>query len=99
MTARSPIGWIGWRGENASRHHVRVSGSADEAAAGRLAALQSLTDSTIGQLDVDDLLVELLVRIRVILDVDTAAVLFLNEQADALVARAACGIEDEVRQG
>ena len=85
--------------------HVRVSSgessdAADDGAlVGRVARLEALTDSTLTQLDVDDLLVELLARVREILDVDTAAVLLLDEQADELVARAACGIEDEVRQG
>ena len=45
------------------------------------------------------MLLELLARVREILDVDTAAVLILDEQSGELVARAACGIEDEVRQG
>jgi phosphoserine phosphatase RsbU/P len=65
----------------------------------RLANLQALTDSTLTQLDVDDLLVELLSRVREILDVDTAAVLTLDEATGELAARAACGIEEEVRQG
>ena len=65
----------------------------------RLASLQALTDSTLTHLDVDDLLDELLARVCEILEVDTAAVLILNEQAGELVARAACGIEEEVRQG
>jgi sigma-B regulation protein RsbU (phosphoserine phosphatase) len=71
----------------------------DVAVAGRLANFQALTDSSLTQLDVDELLVELLARVREILDVDTAAVLLLDEEGGALVARAACGIEDEVRQG
>jgi hypothetical protein len=71
----------------------------DVSVADRLANLQALTDSTLTRLDVDDLLVELLARVREILEVDTAAVLILDEQAGALVARAACGIEEEVRQG
>jgi sigma-B regulation protein RsbU (phosphoserine phosphatase) len=75
-------------------------GVRDEAGiAERLANLRALTDSTITQLDVDELLVELLSRVREILDVETAAVLLLADQSDVLVARAACGIEDEVRQG
>jgi sigma-B regulation protein RsbU (phosphoserine phosphatase) len=82
---------------------VRVAPSEQERhshdAVGRLANLQALTDSTLLQLDVDELLVELLARVREILDVDTAAVLLLDETEDALVARAACGIENEVRQG
>jgi serine phosphatase RsbU (regulator of sigma subunit) len=71
----------------------------DGAASEHLANLQALTDSSLTQLDVDDLLRELLTRVRVILDVDTAAVLTLQPQSDALVARVAQGIEDEVRQG
>ena len=71
----------------------------DGAVVERLANLQALTDSALTQLDADDLLVELLARVREILDVDTAAVLILDEQSGELVATAACGIEDEVRQG
>ncbi len=66
---------------------------------GRLAALQTLTDTTLATLDLDSLLEELLARVRDILSVDTAAVLLLERGADGLVARAACGIEAEVRQG
>jgi len=71
----------------------------DAALVDRLANLRARTDSTLTRLDVDDLLVELLVRVREILDVDTAAVLLVEEGTQQLVARAACGIEDEVRQG
>ena len=67
----------------------------DLAVADRLENLQSLTDSALTGLDVDDLLVELLARVRVILDVDTAAVLSLDRRANELVARATCRIEDE----
>src|SRR5579862_491623 len=70
-----------------------------ERPSGRWAELESLTDTALVQLDVDELLVELLDRVRVILDADTAAVLLLDEHANALVARAARGIEEEVRQG
>ncbi|MGH9055706.1 MAG: GAF domain-containing protein [Acidimicrobiales bacterium] len=38
-------------------------------------------------------------RVREILDADTAAVLLVDESGHELVARAACGIEEEVRQG
>jgi phosphoserine phosphatase RsbU/P len=65
----------------------------------RLANLQALTDTNLSHLDVDDLLVELLSRVRDILNADTAAVLLLDESSGELVARAACGIEEEVRQG
>lgn len=65
----------------------------------RLGQFETLTDSTLTRLGLDDLLVELLMRVREILDADTAAVLLLGEHPDELVARAACGIEEEVRQG
>jgi hypothetical protein len=70
----------------------------DVAAADRLANLQALTDSSLTRLDVDELLVTLLARVRAIVEVDTASVLILDEQAGALVARASCGIEEEVHQ-
>src|SRR2546430_6009718 len=77
-----------------------VSGVSHHAAsAGHLAKLQALTDSTLTQLDVEELLVELLDRVREILDVDTAAVLLLDPGAEELVATAARGIEEEVTQG
>ena len=44
-------------------------------------------------------LVELLARVRKIVDADTAAVLLLDAAAGELVARAASGIEEEVHQG
>ena len=65
----------------------------------RLQNLQTLTEVGLGRLGVEELLVELLTRVREILDADTAAVLLLDDGGSHLVARAACGIEDEVRQG
>ncbi len=65
----------------------------------RLRNILAVTDTSLGRLDVEDLLVELLDRVRDILGVDTAAVLLLDESSQELVARAACGIEEEVRQG
>jgi sigma-B regulation protein RsbU (phosphoserine phosphatase) len=67
--------------------------------AGRLADLQTLTDTKLTSLDLDNLLDELLARVREIIAVDTAAVLLFERGAEGLVARASCGIEDEVRQG
>lgn len=60
---------------------------------------RAITDSKLGRLDIENLLIELLERVRGILDADTAAVLLLDEDSGQLVARAACGIEEEVRQG
>src|SRR5213079_2037387 len=65
----------------------------------RLRDLKALTDVSLGHLDVEDLLIELLDRVLAILDADTAAILLLDERTNELVARAARGIEEEVRQG
>jgi serine phosphatase RsbU (regulator of sigma subunit) len=65
----------------------------------RIANLLAVTDADLAHLDVDALLVELLDRIRVILDADTAAVLLRDGDSPYLVARAARGLEEEVRQG
>jgi phosphoserine phosphatase RsbU/P len=65
----------------------------------RLRNILAVTDSSLGRLDIEDLLVELLERVREILAADTAAVLLLDEPSQQLVARAASGIEEEVRQG
>ena len=65
----------------------------------QLANLQALTDSTLTRLEFDSFLVELLNRVRSILGADTAAVLLLEGRSRELVATAACGIEEEVRQG
>ncbi|SDR89056.1 GAF domain-containing protein [Actinopolymorpha singaporensis] len=59
----------------------------------------AVTDEALAQLSVDDLLDELLERVRDLLKVDTAAVLLLDHSSQSLVATAAKGIEEEVRQG
>jgi serine phosphatase RsbU (regulator of sigma subunit)/anti-sigma regulatory factor (Ser/Thr protein kinase) len=56
-------------------------------------------DATLGFHSLEDMLLELLERIRGTLAVDTAAVLLLDEDRGVLVARAAKGLEEEVRQG
>ena len=61
--------------------------------------IEALTDSTLAHLSFEDLLVELLDRTREILDTDTAAILLFDDTATHLVAIAARGIEEEVRQG
>jgi signal transduction histidine kinase len=64
-----------------------------------LARLQAVSDAALAHLALEDLLDELLTRVRDALDADTCAVLLLDEQAGQLVARAAKGIEEEVEQG
>jgi signal transduction histidine kinase len=61
--------------------------------------LQSVTDAALAHLRLDDLLAALLDRTRLILSVDTCAILLLDEETNELVARAALGIEEEVEQG
>jgi len=61
--------------------------------------LQSVTDAALAHLRLDDLLVALLERTREILEVDTSAILLLDEETNELVAHAALGIEEEVEQG
>ncbi len=65
----------------------------------RRSHLLSITDSALGYMSLEGMLSELLERIRSSLDVDTAAVLLLDEDRGVLVARAARGLEEEVRQG
>ena len=73
---------------------VQDSGS-DE----RLRRIEAVTDATLSQLDVNDLLDELLDRVREVLRVDTAAILLMDVHAQQFVATAAKGLEEEVRQG
>ena len=65
----------------------------------RLWRIQLVTDAALTHLDLNDLLAELLVRIRDVLGADTAAVLLRDELRNELVARAAVGLEEEVERG
>jgi K+-sensing histidine kinase KdpD len=67
--------------------------------AARLAKLQTITDAALTTLDLAELLEELVDRVRSALGADTCAILLLDEKRDQLVARAARGIEEEVKQG
>ncbi|MBV9950811.1 MAG: SpoIIE family protein phosphatase [Acidimicrobiia bacterium] len=64
-----------------------------------LERLEAVTDATLALLDVDAMLTELLDRVVELLVADTAAVLLVDESGEELFARAARGIEEEVRQG
>ncbi len=65
----------------------------------RLRRIEAVTDATLSRLDAADLFDELLDRVRDLLQVDTAAILLLDVPAQQLVATAARGLEEEVRQG
>jgi GAF domain-containing protein/anti-sigma regulatory factor (Ser/Thr protein kinase) len=77
----------------------RVARGDAEAALERLRQLQAVTESALAYLDLDDLLRVLLERVVEMLGTDTAAILLVNEDDDALVARAAKGLEEEVERG
>jgi len=76
---------------------VRRVKAADSAE--KLRRLQAVTDAALSSLDLDDLLDELLERTRELLSVDTAAILLVDPSGRELVATAASGLEEEVRQG
>jgi phosphoserine phosphatase RsbU/P len=65
----------------------------------RLHDIQSVTDAALSMLDPQALLNALVDRVREALQVDTAAVLLLDRRSGQLVATAASGLEEEVRQG
>lgn len=65
----------------------------------RLRRLEAVTDIALSRLDVEDLLPELVDRARELLEADTAAILLMDESEQFLVATAARGLEEEVRQG
>jgi anti-sigma regulatory factor (Ser/Thr protein kinase)/putative methionine-R-sulfoxide reductase with GAF domain len=58
-----------------------------------------LTDPELSELTLEPLLAALLERTKEILDVDTVAVLLIDENERELVARAAKGLEEEVERG
>ena len=55
-----------------------------------------MTDSALGRLELDDLLREMLARIRELLATDYAAILLLAEDGQSLFVRATIGLEDAV---
>jgi serine phosphatase RsbU (regulator of sigma subunit)/anti-sigma regulatory factor (Ser/Thr protein kinase) len=75
----------------------RAAREAAERASERLQALQQVTEAGLAYLTEDDLLQELLRRVKGIMHIDTVAILLL--EGDTLHARAALGIEEEVEQG
>ena len=76
-----------------------MSGATGHSAEDQLRDLQAVTDAALGRLGVEDLLGELLDRVREIAVADTVAVLLMNDATQELVARVARGIEEEVREG
>jgi sigma-B regulation protein RsbU (phosphoserine phosphatase) len=106
MTPRSHIKSAITSPADAGRYERRISedGGYDRAmpepeSTDKLRNLLSVTDSALGRLDIEDLLGELLERVLGILEADTSAILLNDGASGDLVARAARGLEEEVRQG
>ncbi len=78
--------------EQRARHEV-------ETAIGRMKQVQTVTDVALSHLSLDELLAELLGRVREAMVVDTVAILLLEPSGDELVAWAAKGLEQEVELG
>jgi PAS domain S-box-containing protein len=68
-----------------------------EAAAHQIRAVQSVTDTALTHLRLDDLLPEILGRVREAMAADTVVILLLNDEGTELAVRAAHGLEEEVR--
>jgi sigma-B regulation protein RsbU (phosphoserine phosphatase) len=78
---------------------VEVRLSPESGAGDKLRDIRAITDAELSRLAAEDLLAVLLNRLKVILQADTAAVLLLNRASGELIATAASGLEEEVRQG
>jgi phosphoserine phosphatase RsbU/P len=72
--------------------------SAVRSAGDQLRHVQAIADAALSRLDPEQFLAELLDRAKDILRGDTAAVLLLDEASGQLIATAARGLEEEVRQ-
>ena len=62
----------------------------------RLLRLEAITETALSHLDLEELLDELLERIRDLLDADTAVMLLVDEERDVLIPRATKGLEAEL---
>jgi sigma-B regulation protein RsbU (phosphoserine phosphatase) len=74
-------------------------GSDSQADAQKMRYLEAVTDASLSQLGLEDLLAELLERVRELVQADTAAILLIDSSGTELIATAASGLEQEVRQG
>jgi putative methionine-R-sulfoxide reductase with GAF domain len=74
-------------------------GKGSDADAQKLRYLEVITDAALSQLGLEDLLAELLERVRELVQADTAAILLVDSSGTELIATAASGLEQDVRQG
>jgi len=78
---------------------AQASAAVPQTAEDKLRDLQFIADAELSRLDAEQLLTELLDRLKDIMRADTAALLLLDDAGTHLVATAASGLEEEVRQG
>jgi PAS domain S-box-containing protein len=78
--------------EQRARHEV-------ETTMDRMRQVQTVTDVALAHLTLDELLAELLTRVRDTMNVDTVTILLLEPGGDELLAWAAKGLEEEVELG
>jgi len=103
MTAALII-WVAAARRRAEEERARLLAREQEARARAestaelLRRVQSIVDVALARLPLEDMLRELLERIRGVLGVERAVVLLLDEEDDVLVARAAQGFEGDVPQ-
>jgi sigma-B regulation protein RsbU (phosphoserine phosphatase) len=71
----------------------------DDPPSGQLSRLEALADPELAELGGQELVEELLSRSQAALAADTVVLLLVDQGGSQLVARAARGLEDEVRQG
>jgi serine phosphatase RsbU (regulator of sigma subunit) len=76
-----------------------VAAGGPDGSADKLRDIQSVVDTALSALDPAALLAVLAGRVKDVLRADTAAVLLLDRESGELVATAASGLEEEVRQG
>lgn len=81
------------------QQHVRDLPTYAQNAAAKLRDVQAITDAALSGLDEHAFLSELLTRVKDVFQADTAAVLLLDSSSGHLIATAASGLEEEVRQG
>jgi phosphoserine phosphatase RsbU/P len=91
-----PVSAGNWHDDDAAGP-LRSAMRPDEAE--KLRDIQSITDAALSMLDPESLLNVLVDRVKEALQADTAAVLLLDRRSGHLVATAASGLEEEVRQG
>lgn len=75
----------------------RAARSEAEETAEIVRRLQTVTDTALSHLALDDLLPEVLVRLQELLGADAAALLLVTEDGQYLAGRAAIGLEEEAR--